>query len=182
MSAAPLPLVFVTVGTDHHPFDRLIRWVDGWMEHGGAERARCFVQTGTSLAPRAAEFRPYLSYEEMARSIREAAVVVCHGGPGTIITCRHLGRKPLVVPRQSDLGEHVDDHQVAFTARLAAEGQIDLLRDEARFRQVLDHALETGTSVEDRTASDVAAAARRFEELVSGMMARSRRRRPAGAR
>ena len=25
------PLVFVSVGTDHHPFDRLIGWVDAWL-------------------------------------------------------------------------------------------------------------------------------------------------------
>ena len=32
------PLVFVTVGTDHHPFDRLIHWMDRWLELVGPER------------------------------------------------------------------------------------------------------------------------------------------------
>ena len=26
----PMPLVLVTVGTDHHPFERLIGWIDRW--------------------------------------------------------------------------------------------------------------------------------------------------------
>lgn len=47
------PLVFVTVGTDYHPFDRLVQWIDDWMiEGGGAARARVFVQSGTSTPPR----------------------------------------------------------------------------------------------------------------------------------
>ena len=46
------PAVFVTVGTDDHPFNRLIRWIDRWLEAGGRERASCFIQFGTSEAPR----------------------------------------------------------------------------------------------------------------------------------
>ena len=28
-------MIFVTVGTDHHPFDRLIEWTDAWAAEGG---------------------------------------------------------------------------------------------------------------------------------------------------
>ena len=31
------PLLLVTVGTDHHPFDRLIRWADAWLAAEGGD-------------------------------------------------------------------------------------------------------------------------------------------------
>ena len=55
-----LPLVFVSVGTDFHPFDRLCRWVDAWLADGGERVARCFVQTGTSTPPVHADHGQYL--------------------------------------------------------------------------------------------------------------------------
>ena len=108
--------MFASVGTDYHPFDRLSRWIDSWLEAGGSESARCFVQTGTSAVPRLAEHRQYLGHAEMEAMVREAAVVVCHGGPGTIMLASTLGKRPIVV-----LG-----HQVLSVLRHAcfADGNI----------------------------------------------------------
>ena len=44
-------LVFVTVGTDHHPFDRLCGWADAWVAAGRHPEVPWFVQSGTSAAP-----------------------------------------------------------------------------------------------------------------------------------
>src|SRR5687767_13336790 len=130
------PLIFVTVGMDHHPFDRLVRWVDAWLEAGGSERARCLVQSGTATPPRRAEWRDYLSHEELEAVMQQAAVVVCQGGPGTIASCRRLGLVPIVVPRRSTLREHVDGHQVTFARRTAALGHVRLPETEERFREL----------------------------------------------
>ena len=35
------------------------------------------------------------------------AAVVCHGGPGTIMLCVSLGKRPIVIPRMATRGEHV---------------------------------------------------------------------------
>lgn len=171
-----LPLVFVTVGTDHHPFDRVIRWVDSWLESGPEGRIRCFMQNGTSVTPLHADSRLYLPYDEMQRYMSEAAAVVCHGGPGTIMSCLRLGKKPVVIPRRQDMGEHVDQHQVLFVARMAERGQVETASDEAAFRAVLDRAIERGTVVDDVVDDETAASVARFEELVDGLMGGSRRR------
>ena len=42
------------------------------------------------------------------RAVGSAAVVVTHGGPGSIALSVTLGRRPIVVPRLQSLGEHVD--------------------------------------------------------------------------
>ena len=119
-----LPLLLVTVGTDHHPFDRLVGWSGAWLAaHPGT--LRCLMQTGTSAPPDlgAADWQAYLEFEALQAAMASAAAVVCHGGPGTILGARHMGAVPIVVPRQQRLGEHVDDHQVAFARRRVGRGR-----------------------------------------------------------
>jgi UDP-N-acetylglucosamine transferase subunit ALG13 len=139
VTAAPEPLLLVTVGTDHHPFDRLIGWVEAWLV-GRRRGVRCQMQTGTSTPPRSslAQWDAYLSYEALGDAMTEAAAVVCHGGPGTILGVRQAGAVPIVVPRQHRLGEHVDDHQVAFARRLAAEGTVVLAESEVDLHRLLN--------------------------------------------
>ena len=134
------PLVLVTVGTDHHPFDRLVDWVDRWLAET-THAVRCVVQHGTSRAPHVADGQPKFRHTELQRLVAEAHVVVCHGGPGTIMDCRQVGLTPIVVPRRHDLGEHVDNHQVRFTRRIAESGLIQLAESEPRLRELVDSSL-----------------------------------------
>jgi UDP-N-acetylglucosamine transferase subunit ALG13 len=163
-------LVFVTVGTDHHPFDRLIRWVDGWLADGGGESARCLVQAGRSAQPQLAEATEYLGYDEMRRAVDEAAAVVTHGGPGSIALSTSLGKRPIVVPRRKSLGEHVDDHQLLFARRIADQGKIELVESEEAFRGALERLLHSPDPRMTATASQPTEAVRRFEELVGNLI------------
>jgi UDP-N-acetylglucosamine transferase subunit ALG13 len=134
------PLVLLVVGTDHHPFDRVVGWVDAWAERHRGE-ARVVIQYGTSSPPVHAEGRDLLPVDELDALMGEAAAVVCHGGPGTIMGAREAGVVPIVVPRRSELGEHVDDHQVRFATRVAQAGQVHLARSESELAGLLDQAL-----------------------------------------
>lgn len=52
MSAPPdQPLLLMVVGTDHHPFQRVVSWLDRWLADGGASRVRCVLQYGTARPP-----------------------------------------------------------------------------------------------------------------------------------
>jgi UDP-N-acetylglucosamine transferase subunit ALG13 len=178
-SAAPQPdgLIFVTLGTDHHPFDRLVRWVDGWLADGGSERARCLVQIGRSqVRPQLAEAVDFLAYSEMESAVRDATAVVTHGGPGSIALALSLGKRPLVVPRRRSLGEHVDDHQIVFTRRIASEGTIELAEDEPRFRAALDRLIVTSAEGADFDGPEPPLeAAARVEALVEDLFPRPTR-------
>jgi UDP-N-acetylglucosamine transferase subunit ALG13 len=172
------PLLLVTVGTDHHPFDRLVHWVDGWLDSPGGRAAglRCLMQTGTSAPPAggtgAVEWQAYLEFEALQAAMRDAAAVVCHGGPGTILGARHMGAVPIVVPRRHRLGEHVDDHQVAFSRRLAAEGSVFLAEHEAGLHGLLDRvAAEPAAFRTPAEQRGTAAAVRAFERLVDDLVA-----------
>jgi UDP-N-acetylglucosamine transferase subunit ALG13 len=166
------PLLLVTVGTDHHPFDRLVRWADAWLA-GHPGELRCLMQTGTSAPPAGpAEWRAYLEFDALQAAMATAVAVVCHGGPGTILGARHRGAVPIVVPRQHHLGEHVDDHQVAFSRRLAAEGgEIHLAETEAELHALLDRVTAEPAAFragpEDRATGG---AVREFGRLVDGLV------------
>jgi UDP-N-acetylglucosamine transferase subunit ALG13 len=174
MSVEPTkPLVFLTVGTDHHPFDRVVHWLDAWLESGAEDRVRCLVQHGASRPSALAPSREFLTYDEMDEAIQDAAVIVSHGGPGTIMMAAEAGKVPIVVPRVRALREHVDDHQVLFAERLRAERTIALADSESKFRQFVDRALANPLARPQR-ASSTADAVRRFEEVVDELMGVSR--------
>lgn len=164
------PLVLVTVGTDAYPFERLIKWVDSWLGDGASSRAYCVVQHGTAKPPVHGDPRPYLAFHELKRFVAEAAVIVAHGGPGTIMLCAERSKKPIVVARLPEYGEVVDRHQVPFTQRLDAEGEIALVDSEQALHATLDRFLaDPPAARRERSKGDSASPTVRFEELVNGL-------------
>ena len=169
MSPTPSkPLILVLVGTDHHPFDRLVRWADRW---AGAHRARVVIQHGTAAPPEHAEGVVLLPVHELAELERDATAVVCHGGPGTIAGARSAGIRPIVVARDPAHGEHVDDHQRRFVSVAAAAGEVIAIEDETALHAALDRAIETPAGQRiDPTSRDVAAVVARFGEAVTRLV------------
>lgn len=128
--------VFVTVGTDHHPFDRLVAWCDEWARAHPDDRVT--IQYGTSEPPATAVGHAYLAPAELAEGLARADAVVCHGGPATIAEIRAAGRLPIAVPRRKADGEHVDDHQMRYTSRVAREGVVCLADSPTELAALLD--------------------------------------------
>lgn len=159
------PFLFVTVGTDHHPFNRLIQAVDKWLEENNS-KVDCFMQVGTSQLPRFAPSKDYLTYEEMEEYLRRASVVVCHGGPATIMLARFYGKLPVVMPRRKSLGEHVDDHQLFFSRRFSQEGAILLVEDETALFAALEAGLQGKLLFSESVDSDVSPAIHRLAVLI----------------
>jgi UDP-N-acetylglucosamine transferase subunit ALG13 len=123
--ATPLPatdgrLVVVSVGTDHHPFERLVTWSREWAIANPTYRV--VVQRGTVVAPEGVESHDLVPHDELRRLFASSTAVVSHGGPSTVMDARMAGRLPIVVPRDDSLGEHIDDHQMRFARHLARHG------------------------------------------------------------
>jgi UDP-N-acetylglucosamine transferase subunit ALG13 len=169
--SAAAPRVVVTVGTDHHPFDRLVGWVDRWA--AAHPEAEVLVQHGTAAAPAHAGAVAMLPYDELVAAMAEADAVVAQGGPATIVDARSVGHRPIVVPRRARWGEVVDDHQVAFTRWMAEKGWAWLAGDEAELVAQLDAALADPARVrivpETAASADTLAA---FEAVVAPLVAR----------
>jgi UDP-N-acetylglucosamine transferase subunit ALG13 len=122
-------VIFVAVGTERFPFDRLVRAADRVAATG--IDADVFVQRGTSrYEPTRCAWSDLLAYEELRARLEDASLVVTHGGVGMTLLTLRAGKTPLVLPRLRSFGEHVDDHQLELAERLAAAGQVVLARDE----------------------------------------------------
>jgi UDP-N-acetylglucosamine transferase subunit ALG13 len=137
---ADRPAVLVSVGTDIHPFDRLMDWLERWYETR-PDRPTLLVQHGHTRAPTIPGAVPFLDHETLHRAMAGTTLVVSHGGPATIMECRRHGRMPLVVPRDPDRGEHVGDNQELFARRLANDGLIRLCGTGSELAVALDEGL-----------------------------------------
>ncbi|HIS90986.1 MAG TPA: glycosyltransferase [Candidatus Faecisoma merdavium] len=112
-------MIFVTVGTHEQPFNRLIKKVDELVASGDIKE-KVVVQTGFSTyKPKHCEVHKMMSFDEMQQALKDARIVITHGGPSSFIEALQFGKVPIVVPRQEKYHEHVNDHQVEFTKLIA---------------------------------------------------------------
>ena len=121
MNVRPFQIV-VSLGTDHHRFDRLVQWVDHWLGLYEVPPAT-LVQHGFSSHPQRANGVGRMPREELLALYRDADLVIVQGGPGSILDAREAGHIPVVVPRIPQLREVVDGHQVAFAAAMQQRGE-----------------------------------------------------------
>jgi UDP-N-acetylglucosamine transferase subunit ALG13 len=104
-------MIFVTLGSQKFPFDRLLQALDRLIE-AGVITEPVFAQTGYSTyAPKHFAFEAFLDRDSFGAKMQEADTVITHAGTGAIIGAVKAGKKVIAVPRLSKYGEHVDDHQ-----------------------------------------------------------------------
>ena len=108
-------MIFVTVGTHEQPFNRLVKKIDDLVADGTIKE-KVVIQTGFSTyQPVHCDNHKMMSFEEMQSTLKEARIVITHGGPSSFIEALQFGKVPIVVPRQEKYHEHVNNHQVDFT-------------------------------------------------------------------
>lgn len=164
--------VFVTVGTDHHYFDRLLEWVDNWRnatQFGG----RLVIQNGATAPLVDAEQLGIVSQQELRDLMRSATVVVSQASPGLLADARETDVKPIMVPRLSALNEVVDDHQIAFGEYMGAEGEAFFVRSEEELVQTLNSVIANPDLARlTRAPRDISDVIDTFSRAVDETMAR----------
>ena len=160
-------LVAVSVGTDHHPFDRLVRWVATW---ASGKDVRVVVQRGTADEVAGVECPTVMPHDELRKLFAAADIVVCHGGPSTVMDARQAGRFPVVVPRDPKFGEHVDGHQMAFAEHLKRHEQAQVVHERDELYALLDRAMVDASEFEfeeqSRSLDGVIAFGRVLDDLL----------------
>lgn len=152
----------VSLGTDHHKFDRLVGWVDEWLGSRD-EKPACVVQHGASRPPENARGITRMPRQQLLSLYAQATVVIVQGGPGSILDAREVGHLPIAVPRLPELNEVVDGHQVAFSRTMAEHGNALLAEDFETFIERTEAALRNPGSVRTPPRnSDATAAAYRL--------------------
>jgi UDP-N-acetylglucosamine transferase subunit ALG13 len=141
-------MIFVTVGTNETPFDRLL---EGIVNFPADEEL--IVQHGSShIRPAGAQCVAYLSFDEVVEHVTRARAVVTHAGVGSIIVCLGAGHQPIIMPRRRMHAEAVDDHQVALAERMQVAGLVRVVDDPAALGAAV-HVAPRPTAGRARTAS-----------------------------
>lgn len=114
-------MIFITVGTQPQPFNRLFNEVQKMVDDGLINE-EVIAQIGSSdLDSNKIKIYKYLSLSDTIDNINRARIIISHGGTGSIITSLKMGKKVIGVPRLSKFGEHVNDHQVDLIDELSKQ-------------------------------------------------------------
>jgi UDP-N-acetylglucosamine transferase subunit ALG13 len=133
-------MILVTIGTNEQPFDRLVLAAAALDVDEPV-----VVQYGSCRAVEPREgWMDFTPYDELSELARQARVVVCHAGVGSILMARRAGKLPVVMARRHSLGEAVDDHQVELSRRLASSGLVTLVDDAADLASAVRTVTGTG--------------------------------------
>lgn len=120
---AKKPLLFATVGAIL-PFDRLVEMV-AEVNSRGEILEEILIQTGAGgHVPEGIQTVETLPFDLMQSTLKDADIVVCHGGTGSLITALRQGCRIVAVPRLFSKGEVYDDHQAEITSAFAERGLI----------------------------------------------------------
>jgi UDP-N-acetylglucosamine transferase subunit ALG13 len=184
-SASRTGTVLVAVGTDRHRFDRLIGWLEDWHPQA-ADQVDLIVQYGHSRMPDVEGATAFLDHDALQQAMARATLVVCHGGPATILEARRHRHLPIVVPRDPARDEHVDNHQLLFARRLAAAGLIRLCETRAALIDALDTGIREPArfGVGSERGDDLARreAVARVGEIIEGLISSAHPRRTLARR
>lgn len=133
-------MIFVTVGTHEQPFNRLVQTIDE-LKRDGIITENVIIQTGFSTyEPQYCKWDKLIPYKQMVKNVKEARIVITHGGPASFIMPLQIGKTPIVVPRQKKFGEHINDHQVEFARNVYERmGTIIPVEDCRKLGEVIEN-------------------------------------------
>ena len=130
-------MIYVTVGNDFRPFDRLLRKMD---EIAPSLPEPVLMQRGYSAyCPRNTEYFDFVPMHSATEYLLKSRLVVSHAGIGTIILCKRYGVPLLILPRRMKFGEHMNDHQLEIVQALEErrDGQIRVLFEEGGLKETI---------------------------------------------
>lgn len=136
---AKQPILFATVGATL-AFGRLTNSVVEARTRGVITE-KVILQTGQGVpAPPGVESHETLDFKEVQALLRDASIVVCHGGTGSLITALRQGCHVIAMPRLSKLGEHYDDHQAEITEAFEKRGLIQVANSTDELCEAIERA------------------------------------------
>ncbi len=164
-------MIFVTVGTHEQQFNRLIEYIDT-LKRDGIINEEVIIQTGFSTyEPKYCKWNKIIPYQEMIKNIADARIVITHGGPATFITPLQVGKIPIVVPRQIQYREHVNNHQVDFVKEMSRrKSAIIPVYDISDLEQKIVNYDTIIRNLSEKNISNNALFCEKFEKIVNKLL------------
>ena len=164
-------MIFVTVGTHEQPFNRLVQKIDE-LKRDGIIQEDVIIQTGFSTyEPKYCQWSKLIPYQQMVKNVEDAQIVITHGGPASFIMPLQIGKVPIVVPRQKQFDEHVNDHQVEFARNVAQRmGTIIPVEDISKLGEVIEKYDEIVAGMEHGMSSNNEKFNLALEKIVSKLI------------
>ena len=121
-------MIFVTVGTHYHGFERLIKKVD---EIAGKIDEEVIAQIGsTKYEPKNMTYFSFMEDEEKFLELyKNARIIITHAGIGNLFKIFSFQKPVIIVPRFKKFNEHVDDHQLEITEVLKDQKEAVIIYD-----------------------------------------------------
>ena len=162
-------MIFVTVGTHEQQFNRLVAYMDKWASEHDED---VVIQTGFSTyEPKKANWSKLFPYETMIELVDKARIVITHGGPSSFIMPLQIGKVPIVVPRNHEYGEHVNNHQITFCRAVAErQGNIIVVEDINQIGEILEKYETIVAKIQNRLESNNERFCEKFGEIVNKMV------------
>ena len=123
-------MIFVAVGTQKFPLNRLLVKLDELVEKGVITE-EIFAQTGScTYVPKNFASASFMTKEEFEQRIAECDFVITHSGVNTIVSALKAHKKVIVFPRLLKYNEHVDDHQCQIALAFSKKEYVLFCKDE----------------------------------------------------
>lgn len=130
-------MIFITYGTQPHDFKYM-----GELANSISQDYQVVAQIGESTNNITRPNTEVFDYTtEFERYIDDCQILITHGGVGSIMGGLNKNKKVIVIPRLAKFGEHVDDHQLEVTTKLAKDNYIYYMQREEDINQVIKKAL-----------------------------------------
>lgn len=147
-------LIFVTTGSGPLDFSRLVRKMD---EIAGDLGEEIIIQKGfTPYETQSAKSFSFVPYEQALDFFKKAEVVVGHASAGPIMHAREFNKPLIVFPRNGELKELIDDHQIETAKAIEGSSRmIEVIFHEDDLKGAVQRAMakaEAGLSYEESPA------------------------------
>lgn len=126
--------IFITVGNCPQPFSRIFDEVNRYISAANLADLELYCQYGYTQEPLFPDGlkvvkKDFFTDTEFKSLIRTCDRVISHCGVGSIIECLSVGKKPIVLPRSANNGEHIDNHQHELYEYLSSLNYVEKLAD-----------------------------------------------------
>lgn len=117
-------MIFITLGSQKFQFNRLLKELDRLVRDKQLTES-LYAQVGFSdYEPISYSYSDFMPRNEFMEYMKKADLVITHGGSGAIINALKSKKKVIAVPRLSEFGEHVDNHQIQIVETFESSGYL----------------------------------------------------------